>query len=410
MDAVFIADSIEKLHTPEQTLIVGIDGLGGAGKSTVSKEIIAVLRSKGYDVALLHIDDFIHPKSIRYNNDFAPWECYYNLQWRYDYLINEVIGALKSGESLCKSIELYDKDNDTYLNQSICLKNGGILIIEGIFLQRSELSDIFDYMIYIDVPEKTRLKRVLSRDGYIGDSEQIKEKYESRYFPAERYYVKTCSPAENADYTAKSVKWLFFDLGGTVYDESLSDRQRIEGLLEKASSEITADKFYEHMKVSAMTFAESPFSEARNYFGIAKNVPYSNEKEFLYPHAVDVIKVLSEKYSLAVLANQPVNTMDRLKMDGLYGCFKIILLSEYENMFKPDIGFFEYALRKAGCEPSEAVMIGDRLDNDVYPAKKLGMITVRIKQGLFSVQEAASEKYTPDYEVDSLAELLELEL
>ncbi len=79
-------------------------------------------------------------------------------------------------------------------------------------------------------------------------------------------------------------------------------------------------------------------------------------------------------------------------------------------MFKPDIGFFEYALSKAGCEPSEAIMIGDRLDNDVFPAKKLSMITIRIRQGLFSVQEAASEDYLPDYEVESLGEVLGLRL
>ncbi len=321
MDALFIADSIEKIYNPERTLIVGIDGLGGAGKSTVSEEIMAVLCSKGYNVTLLHIDDFIHPKDVRYNDDFTPWECYYILQWRYDYLINEIIGPVKSGESLCKDIELYDKDNDTYLNQSICIPKGSILIIEGIFLQRTELSGLYDYMIYIDVPEKIRLKRVLSRDGYIGDSEQIKAKYNSRYFPAERYYIKTCSPAERADYTVKSVKWLFFDLGGTVYDESFSDRQRIERLLEKAPSDVTADEFYEQMKISARAFAESPFSEARIKFGITENVLYSNEKEFLYPHAADVVKALSEKYSLAVLANQPINTMERLKKTG----FLIIL-------------------------------------------------------------------------------------
>ena len=59
---------------------------------------------------------------------------------------------------------------------------------------------MFDYMIDIDVPEKIRLERVLGRDNYIGDREQIKAKYENRYFPAERYYTKMCSPAEKADY------------------------------------------------------------------------------------------------------------------------------------------------------------------------------------------------------------------
>ncbi len=410
MDAVLIADSIKKLCTNDRTVIVGIDGLGGAGKSTVSDEILSILRSEGLGITVLHIDDFIHPKEIRYNDNLPQWECYYRLQWRYDYLLDRIVTPIKSGADFTADIELYDKDNDTYFLQHTVIPKGSIVIIEGVFLQRDELKDVFDYMIYIDVPENTRLARVLERDGYIGDSDQIAEKYNNRYFPAERFYVKNCNPAEKADYTVRNIKWLFFDLGGTIYDENLSDRQRIENLLVTNSADIFVDEFYEQMKLSAKAYAESPFSDARKAFGIAKNVPYSNEREVLYPHALEVIKALSQRYSLGILANQPPNTLQRLKNDGLYDYFKICLLSECEDMYKPDTGFFEYALSKADCAPSEAVMIGDRLDNDVFPAKSLGMLTVRIKQGLHSVQEPANDEYRADYEVCSLAELLELEL
>ena len=43
---------------------------------------------------------------------------------------------------------------------------------------------------------------------------------------------------------------------------------------------------------------------------------------------------------------------------------------------------FHCALAKAQCLPVNAVMIGDRLDNDIVPAKKVGMKTVWIKQCL----------------------------
>lgn len=55
-------------------------------------------------------------------------------------------------------------------------------------------------ILYIDIPEEVRLKRVLERDGYIGNQQQIKAKYDNRYFPAEHYYIKECSPSKNADY------------------------------------------------------------------------------------------------------------------------------------------------------------------------------------------------------------------
>lgn len=198
MDRNFIADEIKKLYDPERTVIIGIDGLGGAGKSTVSEEICRIFSEDGVHITILHIDDFIHPRAVRYSDRMAEWECYYYLQWRYDYLIDEIIKPIRSGAPFHKKIELYDKDNDSYILADTDIPVGSIVIIEGIFLQREELENLFNHMIFIDVPEEIRLKRVLERDGYIGDKEQIAEKYNSRYFPAERYYCENCSPARKA--------------------------------------------------------------------------------------------------------------------------------------------------------------------------------------------------------------------
>ncbi len=200
MDTARIAEQIKNMHNPNHTLVVGIDGLGGAGKSTVSQEISKLLETDGCNVAILHIDDFIQPRAVRYNDEHPEWECYYVLQWRYDYLLREILTPIRSGMAFDGDIELYDKDNDTYCLTPTSIPVGSIVIIEGVFLQRKELSGIFDYMIYIDIPESTRLERVLERDGYIGDREQIKAKYDNRYFPAERHYITSCAPRENADY------------------------------------------------------------------------------------------------------------------------------------------------------------------------------------------------------------------
>lgn len=80
------------------------------------------------------------------------------------------------------------------------IHNNTIVMVEGIFLQKKEYNIIFDYMIYIDIPEKVRLERVLKRDTYIGDEEQIIAKYENRYFPAEHKYIEEYQPKNNADF------------------------------------------------------------------------------------------------------------------------------------------------------------------------------------------------------------------
>lgn len=206
------------------------------------------------------------------------------------------------------------------------------------------------------------------------------------------------------------IKWLFFDLGGTIYDETLSDKERIENLIKKNHLDLSYIEFYSEMQKAAAHYAASPFTAARNTFGISENEPYSNQKEFLYPNTLNVMKELSKSYKLGIIANQPPDTLERLKNDSLYDYFKICLLSECENLFKPDERFFANALKKADCLPSEAVMIGDRLDNDIFPAKNIGMRTVRIVQGLHSVQKALNNNYVPDYEINKLSDLITLKL
>lgn len=199
MNIQAIAEHIKKLHRTNQTLIIGIDGLGGAGKSTISEKLCQLLCEAHLEVTVLHIDDFIHPKSVRYNAAYPEWECYYHLQWRYDYLLKEVFLPVRDG-NFCKEIELYDKDKDTYFVRQTKIPAGSVLILEGIFLQRRELQGVFDFTIFLDIPKEVRLQRVLQRDSYIGDEAAIRAKYENRYFPAERHYVAECTPQQKADF------------------------------------------------------------------------------------------------------------------------------------------------------------------------------------------------------------------
>ncbi|HRR76066.1 MAG TPA: AAA family ATPase [Ruminococcus sp.] len=193
-----IIGKIRSLYKIDQTLVIGIDGAGGAGKSTIAEQLRLRLSELGHNVVLLHIDDFIHPKAVRYNDDYPQWEQYYYLQWRYDYFMQELIAPIKKGAQP-KPFELYDKENDKYIVCSCDIPCGSIVIVEGVFLMRKELSGAFDYTIYIDVPQKERLERVLKRDGYIGDRDAIIKKYSERYFPAEDHYYKAYKPKEKAD-------------------------------------------------------------------------------------------------------------------------------------------------------------------------------------------------------------------
>ncbi|MFS0574532.1 uridine kinase [Sporosarcina sp. 179-K 3D1 HS] len=180
----------------DRTVLIGIDGLGGSGKSTAALELQQQIEGS----VVLHLDDFIFPKAIRYQDGFEEWYCYYYLQWRYDYLVEHVLAPLKQGLSVKQDIEFYNKVTDRYDVRELHIPaRTPAVIVEGVFLQREELRDFFNTIVFLEVDRETRTERVIKRDYYIGNSDEILKKYERRYFPAEEHYLKLHDPTASAD-------------------------------------------------------------------------------------------------------------------------------------------------------------------------------------------------------------------
>ena len=144
------------------------------------------------------------------------------------------------------------------------------------------------------------------------------------------------------------------------------------------------------------------------YFGLTKT-PWHSEDEVPYPDAFSTLAALKQRgYKLGVVANQNYGTEQRLKNWNLRQFFDVIAASAELGMAKPDPAIFEWALQKADCCPQDAVMVGDRMDNDMAPANRLGMHTVRLLRGLGAYHKPQSADEKPEYTISSLAELLDL--
>ena len=151
----------------------------------------------------------------------------------------------------------------------------------------------------------------------------------------------------------------------------------------------------------------TPIRTAAKEYGVT--LPeWDNSLEKLYEPVPDVLSALHGKYKLGIIANQSLGTQERIDNWGIGKYFDVVMASAEAGCAKPDPKIFIAALDKAGCETSEAVMIGDRLDNDIIPAKRLGMKTVWVRQGYAVYQSIDDESKRPDYIVDSIEELTNL--
>jgi len=188
----------------DRPFIVGIDGLGGAGKTTVALKLKEDLKNKGYDVITIHLDDYIVESNKRYKTGYEEWHEYYYLQWDIKSLQKELFQAVYDGEQLIR-LPLYDKRTDTVTTKKVYITLTSIVLIEGVFIQRWKWRKYFDFVIFIDCPFKERAKRVLNRDVYIGDYQNRLTKYQKRYWAAEEKYIEMEIPKEKADIIYNSV-------------------------------------------------------------------------------------------------------------------------------------------------------------------------------------------------------------
>ncbi|MDA1279309.1 MAG: HAD family hydrolase [Chloroflexi bacterium] len=119
-----------------------------------------------------------------------------------------------------------------------------------------------------------------------------------------------------------------------------------------------------------------------------------------------LLKALTQRnLLLGLAANQPRQALANMEQAGILKYFKYQEVSGSTGLRKPDPRLFLQSCEGLGVAPNEAIMVGDRIDNDIAPAKTLGMIAIRFVTGRHSEQRPRSRAEMPDADVRSVEEL-----
>lgn len=126
----------------------------------------------------------------------------------------------------------------------------------------------------------------------------------------------------------------------------------------------------------------------------------------LYPDARPAMEELRAMgVWVGVAGNQTSRAGDILR--GLDLPADLIATSDDWGAAKPDAAFFHALLGAVPCDAGEVVYVGDRLDNDLRPAKAAGMRTAFIRRGPWGYiwERHPDMQASADWRMTSLAEL-----
>jgi HAD superfamily hydrolase (TIGR01662 family) len=134
--------------------------------------------------------------------------------------------------------------------------------------------------------------------------------------------------------------------------------------------------------------------------------PETFEESDLYDDALPAMTALrSMGIWVGVAGNQTTRAGDILRKLDLP--VDMIATSDDWQVSKPDAAFFRALLDEAPCAAAEIIYVGDRLDNDLKPAKAAGMRTAFIRRGPWGYiwEHHPDMSAAADWRMDTLAKL-----
>jgi uridine kinase len=173
-----VAEAV-RVAAPPGTVWIGLDGPGGAGKSTLARRISdAVQRA-----VVVPIDDFWGP-SIS--------------EWDWDRFLEQVVRPLRDGQDARYQEWDWVIDAGGPWHD---IAAGSVVVVEGVSATRAEVDVPWALRIWIETPPEVRLERALERDG-----PELMARWFDDWIPSEQAYIAAQRPHKRVDLVVSGVE------------------------------------------------------------------------------------------------------------------------------------------------------------------------------------------------------------
>jgi len=150
-----LATTVTGLSRLHDRMVVGIDGPDGAGKTTLAGRLTEALQVKTLQAC---VDGFNRPRAQRYRRGELSPDGYYLDSFDYPALRNDCLLSFLGGQSALRT-SAFDHRGDIRANITVAVPTRAVLVVDGVFLLRPELRELWTLSVYLRVSAQETLRR-----------------------------------------------------------------------------------------------------------------------------------------------------------------------------------------------------------------------------------------------------------